>query len=53
MQDDILHEFLRKKGDYLFHRESQELEFKEQFNFAGIAEYLKILPPLRTIKAVI
>lgn len=25
----------------LFHRESKELEFKEQFNWAGIAEYLR------------
>ncbi len=41
MQEDVLYEFLRKKGDYLFHRESQDLEFKEQFNFAGLAEYLR------------
>jgi len=41
MREDILCDFLRKKGDYLFHRESQELEFKEQFNFAGLAEYLR------------
>lgn len=25
----------------LFHREGQELEFKEQFNFAGLAEYYR------------
>lgn len=41
MQEDIVHDFLRKKGDHLFHRESQELEFKEQFNFAGLAEYFR------------
>ena len=34
-------ECLRKKGSGLFHREGQELEFKEQFNFAGLAEYLR------------
>ena len=34
-------EFLRKRGDYLFHREGQELEFKEQFNLAGLADYFR------------
>ncbi len=34
-------ELLRKKGEYLFHREGQELEFKEQFNFAGLADYFR------------
>ena len=29
-------ELLRVKGSYLYHRENQELEFKEQFNFAGL-----------------
>jgi hypothetical protein len=33
--------FLAVKGPYLFHRESQTLEFKEQFNFAGLADYLR------------
>lgn len=33
--------YLRKKGKGLFHREGQELEFKEQFNFGGLAEYLR------------
>ena len=28
-------------GGHLFHREGQELEFKEQFNFAGLAEYFR------------
>lgn len=33
---------MRKKSDgKLYHREGQELEFKEQFNFAGLAEYLR------------
>ena len=34
-------EFLRDKDGRLYHREGQELEFKEQFNFGGIAEYLR------------
>jgi len=34
-------EFLREKDGRLYHREGQELEFKEQFNFAGMAEYLR------------
>jgi hypothetical protein len=35
-------ELLRiNEAGYLHHRESQILEFKEQFNFAGLAEYLK------------
>lgn len=40
---DELHveELLRKKGEYLFHREGQELEFKEQFNLAGLADYFR------------
>ncbi|MFT7593075.1 MAG: putative HTH transcriptional regulator [Paracoccaceae bacterium] len=33
--------FLAVKGPHLFHRESQTLEFKEQFNFAGLADYLR------------
>lgn len=36
-----IREFLRNNGDRLHHRENQELEFKEQFNLAGIAEYLR------------
>lgn len=35
-------EFLKSKADgRLFHREGQELEFKEQFNLAGLEEYLR------------
>lgn len=36
--DDI---FKLKSTGYLYHREKSDLEFKEQFNFAGLAEYLK------------
>jgi len=41
MDEKRIAELLRVKGDYLFHRESQELEFKEQFNFAGLADYFR------------
>jgi hypothetical protein len=34
-------ESLREKEGRLHHRENQELEFKEQFNFAGLAEYFR------------
>ncbi|MBT8358483.1 MAG: ATP-binding protein [Deltaproteobacteria bacterium] len=34
-------ELLKVKGSYLYHRENQELEFKEQFNFAGLGEYFR------------
>lgn len=33
--------FLAVKRGHLYHRESQTLEFKEQFNFAGLADYFK------------
>ncbi len=37
-----IHEVLRTKADgRLFHREGQELEFKEQFNLAGLADYFR------------
>ena len=37
-----IQELLRTKADgRLFHREGQELEFKEQFNLAGLAEYFR------------
>lgn len=39
-EKDVL-EMLRLNGGRLHHREGQELEFKEQFNFAGMAEYLR------------
>jgi hypothetical protein len=34
-------ELLRVKGKYLYHREGQYLEFKEQFNLAGLADYFR------------
>jgi len=34
-------ELLRVKDGRIYHREGQELEFKESFNFAGLAEYLR------------
>ena len=38
----IIEEFLRQTADdSLFHREQKDLEFKESFNFSGIAEYLR------------
>lgn len=40
-KEDILNELLRSKGKTLFHREGQELEFKEQFNLSGLADYFR------------
>ena len=35
-------QLLKVKSDgCLYHRESQTLEFKEAFNFAGLAEYFR------------
>lgn len=34
-------ELVRLKGTTLFHRENQELEFKEQFNLAALADYFR------------
>ncbi len=39
-EDDIL-ELLRVKDGRLHHREGQELEFKEQFSLAGLADYFR------------
>jgi predicted HTH transcriptional regulator len=39
IEEPDIHELLRVTDGHLFHREGQELEFKEQFNFAGLAEY--------------
>jgi len=37
-----IQEILRAKpSGHLFHREGQELEFKEQFNLAGLADYFR------------
>ncbi|MFM9835503.1 MAG: hypothetical protein ACKVOA_05315 [Methylophilaceae bacterium] len=42
MIDEIsLTELLKVKDGYLFHREGQELEFKEQFNFNGLSDYVR------------
>lgn len=41
IDEEYIIELLRVKGSYLFHRENQELEFKEQFNFAGLGEYFR------------
>lgn len=42
LQEHDIENFLRTKDDgSLHHRESQTLEFKESFNFAGLADYLK------------
>jgi hypothetical protein len=40
--EEKLNELLRVTPEgYLFHRESQEFECKEQFNFAGLADYFR------------
>jgi len=39
--EDHIRELLRLKGAHLYHREGQELEFKEQFNLAGLADYFR------------
>jgi len=41
MDEEVIKEHLKTKGKYLYHREGQELEFKEQFNLAGLANYFK------------
>lgn len=41
MDEHVIRELLKTKGEYLFHREGQELEFKEQFNLAGLADYFR------------
>lgn len=38
---EVIEELVRLKGATLFHREGQELEFKEQFNLAGLADYFR------------
>ena len=38
----VVAEILRTRpNNRLFHREGQELEFKEQFNLAGLADYFR------------
>ncbi len=41
IEEAYIKELLRIQGDHLYHREGQELEFKEQFNFAGLADYFR------------
>lgn len=41
IDEKYISELLRLKNGRLFHREGQELEFKEQFNFAGLADYFR------------
>lgn len=41
IDENYIKELLRLKDDRLYHREGQELEFKEQFNLAGLAEYFR------------
>ncbi|PHS21385.1 MAG: hypothetical protein COA84_15880 [Robiginitomaculum sp.] len=41
IEEKEIFELLRKKGKYLFHREGQCLEFKEQYNFAALADYFR------------
>lgn len=41
IKDELVRSLLRTKENFLYHRESQELEFKEQFNLAGLAEYFR------------
>lgn len=41
IEEDVIREILRLNGEYLYHREGQELEFKEQFNLAGLADYFR------------
>lgn len=39
--EEFLKERLRRNGKRLYHREGQELEFKEQFNLAALADYFR------------
>src|SRR5438093_152416 len=41
IQAEQVKESLRVQGGHLYHREGQELEFKEQFNLAGLADYFR------------
>ena len=42
LSKDVILEFLQtKESGQLYHRESRTVEFKESFNFAGLAEYFK------------
>lgn len=41
IDENKVQELLRLKDEYLYHREGQELEFKEQFNYGGLADYFR------------
>lgn len=41
IKEETIIEILRLNGEYLYHREGQELEFKEQFSLAGLADYFR------------
>ncbi len=41
ISEKFVQDLLRLKGSYLYRRESQELEFKEQYNYAGLADYFR------------
>lgn len=41
VQEEEIREILKVKGEHLFRREGQELEFKEQFNLTGLADYFR------------
>lgn len=41
IDENVIKELLRLNDGKLYHREGQELEFKEQYNFAGLADYLR------------
>lgn len=41
IEQEKIEELLRLKGGTLFHREGQELEFKEQFSLAALADYFR------------
>jgi hypothetical protein len=40
-EEDFIISLLLVRGENLYHRESQTLEFKAQFNFGGLADYFK------------
>jgi len=40
-RNDILEILRLKPNGHLYHREGQTVEFKEQFNFAGLADYFR------------
>ena len=48
IDESYVKELLRIQDDHLYHREGQELELKEQFNLAGLADYFRDLLRLRT-----